>query len=125
VNKLRPMDELPHMRLASIYLKQKKTDEAVKQLEALDAVELKDNRYAKAIARLYRDENKSDKAAKYALQAVYIDPYDDAAHELLAEVYEKTGNESGVSREKRILAALTEWRQIQKAQDSATQPAAE
>jgi predicted Zn-dependent protease len=105
-------------------MKQKKTDEAAKHLEALDAVELKDNRYAKAIARIYRDDKQPDKAVKYARQAVYIDPYDDAAHELLAELYEKTGNETGLSREKRVLAALTEWRQIQKSQEEAatTQP---
>ena len=123
IAKLRPMDELPHMRLSSIYLKQKKTDEAAKHLEALDAVELKDNRYAKGIARIYRDDNKPEKAVKYAKQAVYIDPYDDNAHELLADLYEKTGDQTGLSREKRVLAALAEWRQIQKAQETATQPA--
>ncbi len=54
-NKLHPMDKLPHMRLAACYIKLKQTDNAVKHLEALQAVEIKDNRYAKAIARLYRD----------------------------------------------------------------------
>jgi tetratricopeptide (TPR) repeat protein len=116
INKLRPMDQLPHMRLASIYLRDKKTDEAVKHLEALDAVELKDNRYSKGIARLYRDEGQTEKAIKYAKKAVYIDPYDDAAHELLAGLYEKAGDETNLSREKRVLATLADWRQAQKAE---------
>ncbi len=114
INKLRPMDQLPHMRLASIYLKLKRTDDAAKHLEALDAVELKDNRYAKAIARIYRDAQQPEKAVKYARQAVYIDPYDDAAHELLAQLYEKTQNETGLSREKRVIKVLEEWKQLQK-----------
>src|SRR6185436_10317986 len=92
INKLRPMDQLPHMRLSSICLKLKKTDAAVKHLEALDAVELKDNRYAKGIARIYREAGEPEKAVKYAKQAVYVDPYDDAAHELLAQLYEKTND---------------------------------
>src|SRR6185436_15559770 len=113
INKLRPMDQLPHMRLSSICLKLKKTDAAVKHLEALDAVELKDNRYAKAIARIYRDAGKTEEATKHAQRAVYIDPYDQAAHELLAGLYEKAGNGTGLSKEKRVLAVLAEWQQLQ------------
>ena len=120
INKLRPMDQLPHMRLSSIYLKLKRTDDAVKHLEALDAVELKDNRYAKGIARIYRDAGEPDKAVKYAKQAVYVDPYDDAAHELLASLYEKTGNETGLSREKRVLNVLSEWRALQRQKEQAS-----
>jgi cellulose synthase operon protein C len=114
LNLLRPMEPLPHMRLASIYLNLKRTDDAVKHLEALDAVELKDNRYAKAIARIYRDAGRVNQALKYGRKAVYIDPYDDSAHELLAGLYEKSGNESGLSREKRVMSILSEWRQLQK-----------
>lgn len=121
INKLRPMDQIPHMRLSSIYLKLKRTDDAVKHLEALDAVELKDNRYAKAIARIYRDAGKIDDATKHAQRAVYIDPYDQAAHELLAGLYEKSGNETGLSKEKRVLALLAEWQKLQQLQmDNAT-----
>ena len=112
-HELRPMEPTPHMRLAAIYLRLKKNDEAIGHLEALDAVELHDNRYAKAIARIYRDAGKTDRAVKYAKQAVYIDPYDPAAHELLAGVYEKSGNEAGLAREKRVIALLSEWRELQ------------
>src|SRR5439155_25387223 len=91
-----------------------RTDNAVRHLEALHEVELRDNSYAKAIARILRDDGRADEATKYAKQAVYIDSYDDAAHELLAGLYEKTGNETGLSREKRVLAVLSEWKQLQK-----------
>jgi tetratricopeptide (TPR) repeat protein len=114
------MEPTPHMRLASIYLKLKKTDEAVEHLEALDAVELHDNRYAKAIARIYRDAGKADQAVKYAKQSVYIDPYDTAAHELLAGLYEKSGDEAGLSREKRVINVLGEWRQLQHQREAAS-----
>ncbi len=55
---------------------------------------------------------------KYATTAVYIDPYDDAAHELLAEIDEKTANKSGLEREQRVLAILSEWRKIQEQKDA-------
>ena len=76
----------------------------------LEKVELKDNRYAKRIARLYRDEDKWADEAKYALTAVYIDPYDTSAHELLAGAYEKTGDQKGLEREHRVLDTLAKWK---------------
>jgi tetratricopeptide (TPR) repeat protein len=118
MNKLRPMEPTPHMRLAAIYLRLKKNDEAIKHLEALHAVELHNNLYAKQIARIYRDSGKMDDAVNYARQAVYIDPYDPSAHELLAGVYEKAKNEEGLSREKRVMAMLTEWREKQRAAET-------
>ena len=64
--------------------------------------------------RFYAEVRQPQKAVKYAKQAVYVDPYDDAAHELLAQLYEKTGNESGLSREKRVLNVLGEWRALRR-----------
>ena len=118
LNKLRPMEPKPHMRLAVIYLRLKKNEDAIKHLAALDAVELHSNLYAKQIARIYRDTGKMDDAIKYAKQSVYIDPYDPSAHELLASVYEKAKNEEGLSREKRVLAMLSEWREKQRAAET-------
>jgi Flp pilus assembly protein TadD len=110
---LRPMDQQPHSRLAALYLKLNKPDAAVKELETLNAVELHDNRYAKAIARILRDEGKLKGAVEYAKKSVYIDPYDSSAHELLAEVYEKSDNQPGLSKERRVIAMLKEWKQMQ------------
>jgi tetratricopeptide (TPR) repeat protein len=118
MNKLRPMEPTPHMRLAAIYLRLKKNDEAIKHLEALDAVELHSNLYAKQVARIYRDSGKMDQAVTYAKRSVYIDPYDPSAHELLSTVYAKAGNEEGLSREKRVMAMLSEWREQQRAEET-------
>src|SRR5665213_952775 len=107
--KLRPVDELPHKRLAGLYMPKvlNEPDKAIAQLDYIEQVELKDNRYAKLIARLYRDESKFDDAAKYALTAVYVSPYDLSAHELLAEILEKAGdNKPGLEREKRVIGEI-------------------
>jgi len=108
---LRPMDPLPHQRLAGLYLTKEinKPEKAVEHLERLHKVELKDNRWAKRIARAYRDMAKLDKAVEYGMQAVYIDPYDADAHELLAELYEKTGNTAGAARERQSLKILEDY----------------
>jgi predicted Zn-dependent protease len=116
---IRPVDALPHQRLAGLYLSKELHDpeKAIEQLAILEKVELKDNRYAKRIARLYRDEEKWSDEAKYALTAVYIDPYDASAHELLAGAYEKTGDQKGLERENRVLDTLAKWKAAQPTPD--------
>jgi tetratricopeptide (TPR) repeat protein len=106
---VRPVDQLPHQRLAGLLLALKKYPEAIEQLDALHQAELKNNLYAKRIARLYRDQKDWPKATKYGMDAVYIDPYDLGAHELLAEIYEKSGDVGPLEREKRVIPVLTEW----------------
>jgi tetratricopeptide (TPR) repeat protein len=121
IAKLRPVDALPHQRLAGLYLTKEvnEPEKAVAELDLLSEVELKDNRYAKRVARLYRDENKMDDAAKYALRAAYVDPYDLSAHELLAEIYEKAGNnEKGLEREKRVIDDINKLKAAKAARDS-------
>jgi tetratricopeptide (TPR) repeat protein len=112
IHKLRPVDALPHKRLAGLYLHKSvnQTDKGVEHLTALHKVEIKDNRYAKRIARIQRDAGKLDAAQQFALEAVYIDPYDLSAHELLAEVYEKAGNAAGLEREQRVIPVLKKWK---------------
>jgi tetratricopeptide (TPR) repeat protein len=122
LKKLRPVDALPHTRLAYLYLKLNQPENAAKELIALHEVELKDNRYAKRVSRLYRDMNRIDDAVKYATQAVYIDPYDRDAHELLASLFEKTGNEVGLSREQRVITIIDDWAKRQ-ARQTPTEPA--
>src|SRR6185295_2525191 len=109
--KLRPMDALPHQRLAGLYLVKdvNQPEKAIEQLKILADVELKDNRYAKRIARLYRDTEKLDDALKFALTAVYTDPYDLDAHKLLAELYENAHDTEGQKREKRVIPVLEKW----------------
>ena len=105
IARMRPVDELPHKRLAGLYLSKavNQPEKAADELILLSKVELKDNRYAKRVARLYRDLKEFDKAGDYALLAVYTSPYDQSAHELLADIDEKAGNAAGLERERRVI----------------------
>jgi tetratricopeptide (TPR) repeat protein len=111
ISRLRPVDALPRQRLAGLYLSKQVNDpeKAVEQLRILHHVELHDNRYAKRISRVYRDLNKLDEAQRYALGAVYIDPYDLDAHKLLEELAEKAGNQAALERERRVIPVLEKW----------------
>jgi tetratricopeptide (TPR) repeat protein len=110
--KLRPMDQLPHQRLAGLYLAKEVANpqKAAEHLLRLHQTSVKDNRFAKRLARLYMDELKDmKKAEQYAVDSIYIDPYDLDAHQLLASVCEKTGDTAGLEREKRVIPVLAEW----------------
>ena len=112
IRKLRPVDQLPYQRLAGLYLsgETKDAQKAFECLVRLHDVSLKDNRFAKRIARLCMKElNDPAKAEKYAMEAVHIEPYDLDAHELLAQVHEKTGNKAGSEREARVIPVLKQW----------------
>jgi tetratricopeptide (TPR) repeat protein len=111
IARLRPMDLLPHERLMGLYLQVKDWPNAIAQLEILSQVELRDNRYCKVLARLYERVGNLDLACKQALKAVYINPYDTAAHELLAGLDEKAGNASGAERERHVIDILKQWRE--------------
>ncbi len=108
---IRPVDALPHQRLAGLYLTKdvNQPDKAIDHLKVLHEVELKNNMYAKRIARIYRDTNRPDDAQRYAVQAMYIDPYDIEAHRLLADLYEKSGNTAGLERQRRVIPVLENW----------------
>jgi tetratricopeptide (TPR) repeat protein len=111
IAKLRPMDQLPHQRLAGIYLSKEASEpqKALAHLIRLHQVASKDDRFAKRIARLSLELNDLPLAEKYALQAVYVDPYDVDAHELLLSVQEKAGKADAAEREKRVIPVLKEW----------------
>ncbi len=112
IARLRPVDALPHQRLAGLYLTSQldQKDKAIAHLIVLSRMELKNNRYAKKIARLYRDAGQAQSACQYALQAVYIDPYDSDAHELLAQLYETAHNAPGLAQERRVITILSTYR---------------
>jgi tetratricopeptide (TPR) repeat protein len=105
--KLRPVDSMPHMRLAALYLITGQQDKAIEQLDILDKVTIYDNKYALRIAGLYRDMKDLDRAIPYAQRAVYINPYDLKAHKMLAEFLETAGKDpTNLEREKRVIAIL-------------------
>ena len=107
--KLRPVDQLPHQRLAFLYRQKKDHAKAVEHLTRLHEVSLKSNIFAKGIARMHLAADEAKKAEPVALDAVYIDPYDLDAHKLLLSIAEKTGNEKLVTREKRVIPVLEKW----------------
>jgi tetratricopeptide (TPR) repeat protein len=111
IAKLRPVDALPHSRLAGLYLTKQinQPEKAIEELKVLHAVELKDNRYAKQIARIYRDIGKFDLAKTYAMQSVYIDPYDLDAHKLSLEIAERASDAPTSEREKQVIPVLEQW----------------
>jgi len=80
-------------------------------LEVINQVELKDNKYAKVLARLYAKQGNLDLARARALKAVYINPYDQAAHELLEGLDEKANDTAGADRERRAIEILKQMEQ--------------
>ena len=109
IAELRPMDELPHKRMAGLYMLTGEKEKAIEQFKRLHKLEIRDDKYAKAIARLYRDLGDYHNAEAYALQAVYVQPYDPAAHQLLAEMCAKAGDEAGSEREAKVIPILQGW----------------
>jgi len=116
IGKLRPMDEQPHKKLAGLYLTAEvnQPDKAIDHLKMLHLLDVRDNRYAKRVARLYRDMGDYSNAEAWGLQSVYIDPYDMDAHVLLQQVCEKAGDEPGLEREQRVIPELQKWLDDQK-----------
>jgi cellulose synthase operon protein C len=114
--KLRPMDQLPHQRLAGIYLSKEARDppKAMQHLLRLHQVSMKDNRFAKRLARLCIEATDLKQAHVYAFESVYIDPYDLDAHELLLEIAKQTGDQATVAREERVVPVLAAWLQEQR-----------
>jgi tetratricopeptide (TPR) repeat protein len=112
IARLRPVDELPHRRLAGLYLSKVVNQplKAIEHLTILHKVDLKDDRFAIRIAGICRDLGKFTDAERWGLQAVYIDPYDMDAHQLLAELCEKADDQAGLRREERVIPILREWK---------------
>ncbi|MGA2441498.1 MAG: tetratricopeptide repeat protein [Tepidisphaeraceae bacterium] len=117
IGKLRPMDLLPHKRLAGLYKVCNEPEKAAGQLAILAAVELQNNVYAKATARAFESAGNLNEAVRWAKRAVFTDLYDPDAHKILAGVEEKLGDADGVARERRVIAELAQW---QAAADAAT-----
>ncbi len=119
IAKLRPMDQLPHTRLAGLYWKA--VDHPMKAIEHFKILHLKtqnDDRYAKVISQIYRDNGDFKNAAAWGLQAIYMDPYEMGGHRLLLQACEKDGDTAGAERERRVIPELQEWLDAQKKKQS-------
>ncbi len=108
---LRPVDALPSQRLAGLYLTKEvnQPQKAIEALSHLNDVEIKDNRYAKRLARLHRDSKNVPQAIQVARDAVMIDPYDLDAQKLLAELYETGDMPARLERQRKVVATLERW----------------
>jgi tetratricopeptide (TPR) repeat protein len=120
IEKLRPMDVLPHKRLAALYKLSGEGEKSAAELAILSAVELQNNLYAKATARAYRDRGQLNEALRWAKRAAFTDLYDPDAHRLLEDIEQKLGDGAGVAREQRVLVELQQWQTRNDA--AATQP---
>lgn len=111
IARLRPMDEEPHKRLAGLFLSEQvnQPEKAIEHLKMLHLLVNSDDRYAKRIARLYRDMGDYPNAQFWGLQSIYIDPYDLDAHQLLQQICEKSGDQTGLEREQRVIPELQQW----------------
>ena len=102
--KLRPMDALPHQRLAGLCLSRtiNKPLQAADHLILLDKAELKDNRYSKRLARLYQQENDLPKSLDFAARATRINPWDPDARDLFATVLSAHSDTAEAQRQKQV-----------------------
>lgn len=82
----RPVDPLPHQRLARHYLATGDTDNAAPHLEYLDAREQHSAAYAVELARLYAARGDLERAAAKAERATIIAPFVPSHRELAATV---------------------------------------
>lgn len=108
IARLRPVDALPHQRLAGLYLTPALSDpsKARKHLEVLASVELKDNRYYKRLARLAEKQGDLPAALAFARSALYVSPYDRQAHELLLDLATKSGDTALADLQRQRLSQL-------------------
>lgn len=103
---VRPMDELPHQRLAGLYLHLKQDDLAVAQLNLLSRATQDNDAYSRRSARLLLDRGRLDQAAQAAARAIEINLYDPKAHEILLQVAVRRGDSQTAARERQALALL-------------------
>ncbi|MBO6513441.1 MAG: hypothetical protein JJ974_05700 [Phycisphaerales bacterium] len=87
--RVRPVDEMPHKRLARHYLASESFDERIKSiehLEFLDAREVMTSVYADQLAELYAQLGDFENALKKAIRSTQIAPFDARAREQAARM---------------------------------------
>jgi len=110
----RPVDDLPHRHLASLYLESDTPNKAIPHLEFLDAREQHSAAYAVALTRRYASTGDWDKARAKAIRAVQIAPFDADMRELAATVALRTNNYDEAERQILALVEIEPDREIHK-----------
>ncbi|MCZ6837497.1 MAG: hypothetical protein O7G85_17105, partial [Planctomycetota bacterium] len=101
---VRPVDPMPHRRLAFYWLESNTRERAIPHLEMLDRAQEKTPVFTTQLAKLYRDLGETEKAAKKANRALHFDPYHAASRELAASVAIENGD---LTLARRHIKALT------------------
>ncbi len=83
---LRPVDPLPHRKLAQLWLASDTPEKAIPHLEKLDELEEKSPVHAIALAKLYRQIGEIDAALAKVTRALHINPYYAPNRELAAAI---------------------------------------
>jgi tetratricopeptide (TPR) repeat protein len=109
---VRPVDPFPHQQLARIFLSQNKIEEAIPQLEWLDARETTTAVYATQLAGLYAKQQRWDMASQKAERAARIAPYNAQSRELAATLAVQRKDFPTARRHLTFLAALEPDRDI-------------
>ena len=105
-----PVSLEAHQRLAGLYLHKdvNQPEKALPHLHALDAEQLKDNRYAMRLAKLYLQLGKPNEALTSARRACRIHPYDADARQLLIQALTAAGATEDVAKQEKIVAWLND-----------------
>lgn len=109
---LRPVDPMPHQRLAQLYLATDQPTLAIPHLEALDAREQYSTVYAVELARLHRESGRMEAALDRATRAVQINPYHAPHRELAAAIAIEHGDLDAAHMHIRALTQLEPDRSV-------------
>lgn len=103
------LDPLINQRLAGLYLHGSigRPEKAVDHLRELDRQQLKDNRYALRLSRLYVQLNRPEEAVTAARRATQIDPYDPLARKAFAEALGHAGQKEQADKQADLARSLS------------------
>lgn len=101
-----PEDPDSYRRLAGIFLREKKTDAALAQLESLARLADSEPTVPRRVGKMYSERGDPANAAQAYLQAMHIDPYDVDTHGALADAWAETGAYASARREYEVVTKL-------------------
>lgn len=101
-----PEDPDPYRRSAGIYLRLRKTDAALDQLEKLFRLVEDEPAVARQVAGIYSERGDSAQAASWYRKAIEIDPYDADTHGALADALFESGEYQAAAAEYEVVTVL-------------------
>ncbi len=101
-----PEDPDSYRRLAAIYLRRKRIDRALKQMESLFRLAEDEPAVARQIASIHADRGEHDRAAHWLVAALHVDPYDVETHGALADAYLALKEYPKAEREYKVVSQM-------------------